>query len=605
MTGTKTQRSAAFLLSGLVFLSLPHTASAVSPIRLSGAISGLVTDSRGIPQMGATVYLFNRHDRLYQKGMTDAKGTFSFAGLVPDLYSIRVTLASFVPAIRQNIVVEPGGRSVLNVNLATLFSSIQLVFPPPEQATIMTDEWKWVLRTASDTRPALRLLPELSRQPAHTRRAIFSDTRGVLRLAAGGDGLEPALGGTADLGTAFALATSLFGSNSLQFSGNVGSGSQSGVPSAAFRTSFSRNTGPGSPEVSLTMRQLFLPGRIAQGLVSPDVGLPTLRSMSVSFDDRARLSEALSLQYGFSLDSVSFLDRLNYFSPYARITYSLGDQGDIEFTYSSGNARPDLAFAGAGESVLSAQEGMELQRDLGSLALFPRVSLRDRRARVQRGEEFELSYSRKIGSRTYSLSGYREAVTNAALTISAPEGFYSTSDVLPDLLSGASVFNGGDYQTLGYTLAVAQDIGENLTATLMYGSLGALTASQDREITSSSPDELRSMIRSGRRHAATARIAATAPWTGTHIIASYQWSDHRWATPGHFYSTQSMRPEPGFNLYIRQPIPVSGLPWRMEVTADFRNLLAQGYLPLSAVGGRRILLMHTPRVFRGGLSFIF
>ncbi len=196
-------------------------------------------------------------------------------------------------------------------------------------------------------------------------------------------------------------------------------------------------------------------------------------------------------------------------------------------------------------------------------------------------------------------------MTNAALTISAPEGFYSTSDVLPDLLSGASVFNGGDYQTLGYTLAVAQDIGENLTATLMYGSLGALTASQDREITSSSPDELRSMIRSGLRHAATARIAATAPWTGTHIIASYQWSDHRWATPGHFYSTQSMRPEPGFNLYIRQPIPVSGLPWRMEVTADFRNLLAQGYLPLSAVGGRRILLMQTPRVFRGGLSFIF
>ena len=26
----------------------------------------------------------------------------------------------------------------------------------------------------------------------------------------------------------------------------------------------------------------------------------------------------------------------------------------------------------------------------------------------------------------------------------------------------------------------------------------------------------------GRRHAATTRIAATVPWTGTHVIASYQ-----------------------------------------------------------------------------------
>ena len=28
------------------------------------------------------------------------------------------------------------------------------------------------------------------------------------------------------------------------------------------------------------------------------------------------------------------------------------------------------------------------------------------------------------------------------------------------------------------------------------------------------------------------------------------------------------------------------LPWRMEATADLRNMLAQGYLPLGVVGGR-------------------
>jgi hypothetical protein len=43
----------------------------------------------------------------------------------------------------------------------------------------------------------------------------------------------------------------------------------------------------------------------------------------------------------------------------------------------------------------------------------------------------------------------------------------------------------------------------------------------------------------------------------------------------------------------------------MEATADLRNLLAQGYLPLSLADGRSIVLVQNPRSFRGGLSFIF
>jgi hypothetical protein len=77
-------------------------------------------------------------------------------------------------------------------------------------------------------------------------------------------------------------------------------------------------------------------------------------------------------------------------------------------------------------------------------------------------------------------------------------------------------------------------------------------------------------------------------------------------TPAHMYSTQSMRSEPGLNVYVRQPIPTFfSLPWRMEASADLRNLLAQGYLPMSFADGRRLLLVQTPRSFRGGLSFIF
>jgi hypothetical protein len=72
------------------------------------------------------------------------------------------------------------------------------------------------------------------------------------------------------------------------------------------------------------------------------------------------------------------------------------------------------------------------------------------------------------------------------------------------------------------------------------------------------------------------------------------------------YTTQPIRPEPGLNIYVRQPIPTFfSLPWRMEATADLRNLLAQGYLPMTFAGGQRLLLVQTPRSVCGGLSFIF
>jgi hypothetical protein len=43
----------------------------------------------------------------------------------------------------------------------------------------------------------------------------------------------------------------------------------------------------------------------------------------------------------------------------------------------------------------------------------------------------------------------------------------------------------------------------------------------------------------------------------------------------------------------------------MEASADLRNLLAQGYLPMYTADGQRLLLVETPRSFRGGLRFIF
>lgn len=561
----------------------------------------MVRDGAGIPQMGATVLLFNHEDHLFARALTDEKGSFLFLGLTPDVYSLRINLRSFVPVFRDNIVVQPGVRSVLHVNLSTLFSTIQLVTPPPGESTLMTDDWKWVLRSAAATRPVLRLLPNFDPDPDSTRATrhmtgVFSETRGLLKLSGGDGGQVSGFGNEADLGTSFAVATSLFGNNQVAVSGNLGYTAQSGMASAGFRTSYQRAIGTASPVVSLTMRQMVLP-RLTTALAGGPGDLPALRTMSLNLGDELHITDALHLQYGFSMDSVSFLDRLRYFSPYTRLDYSLPDSSKIDISYTSGNGRPDL-----GGNTAASDAG--LQRDINALSLVPRVSLRDGRAKVQQGEDMEIGYSRKEGSRTFRIAGYREHVTDAALNIVAPGSLYAGGDILPDLFSSSSIFDAGDYQTLGYTASVAQKLGDNYNVSVMYGSTGVLVP-QGAELASDNPDELRSMIRASRRNAVTTRASGTISKTGTHFIASYQWMNQGAVTTGHLYSTDPMRPEAGLNIYVRQPIPTFfSLPWRMEANADLRNLLAQGYLPLN-YAGQRVLLVQTPRCVRGGLSFIF
>lgn len=181
-----------------------------------------------------------------------------------------------------------------------------------------------------------------------------------------------------DLGTAFALATSVYGANQVQVSGNVGYGAQSRAPSTSFRTSYRREIGSASPELSVTMRQLYAPFRVGDALGGGTAGLPSLRSLSFSLRDKTQISDALLVEYGVSMDSVTFFDRLNYASPFGRLTYTLAPKSAVQFTYMSGLPRSEF------ESDLSGE--------ISTLSQFPRVSLRGGRAKVQRAENFELAW---------------------------------------------------------------------------------------------------------------------------------------------------------------------------------------------------------------------
>ncbi|HXJ41635.1 MAG TPA: carboxypeptidase-like regulatory domain-containing protein [Bryobacteraceae bacterium] len=599
MTGARHVISAALVAVALIPVS---SLQGAVPVRFAGELSGLVMDAAGKPQAGALVLLFNRQDRMLQRVATDFSGSFSFDDLIPDLYSVQVSFATFVPAMKNRVQVKPGMRSLLEINLSKVFSSIQLVNTIPAPGGLMNDSWKWTLRSDSSLRPIMRLLPSLNSPNSRSgtspatetqRAAMFSSSRGLVKISAS-DGMHTiAETGEADLGTQFAFATSVYGENHVKVSGNVGYGATSGTPAAAIRTTYSRDILGASPAVSVTMRQMAIASRSG----GSDSSMPMLRTVSVSLGDKTQINDTLTAEYGFALDMVSFMDRLHYFSPYAKLTQQV-PHGAVDLTFTSGNARPEL---GAGPAA--SEPNSDLRRDLTSLSVMPRISLDNGRARVQRGEDYELGVTQRYGSREYRFAAYRESISNTSLTIANADTSLFQGDLLPDLFSRSALFNAGRFDTFGYLATVTQDLGGDYKVSVSFGSNGVMLPGAGPLRTA---DDLRRIMQAGNRPAVTLRASGTVKPVGTRFVASYQWTDYSAALPLPQFETQSTRTGPGLNIMLRQPIPTPpGMPWRIEATAEFRNMLAQGYLPLSMVDGRQLLLVNTPRSVRGGFAFVF
>ena len=586
------------VLAGGLCFAAPVLAASSAP--LVGQILGQVRSGTGITQMGATVFLYNRYDELMRRGWTDELGRFGFADLIPGVYRVRVVLASFMPAERRNIVVLPSSENRLDIHLANVLSTVELGLPSANGATLMTDDWKWVLRSSQSTRPVLRALPgqgfpSLGSRP-HSE--AFSNTTGVVRISAG-EGQSLTRGLQQDLGTAFAMATSLAGAGRVQVSGNLGYGTNVATPTAGIRTSFTGSGDGSAPEVVMTMRQMALAPRAGSGITLGATNAPVMRTMSLAVLDHTDVADNVRIDYGFDMQSVVFLDRLNYASPFLRATYDGGDQGRVRVAFSSGGQPVELLARD------EAKAG-DFEQELAALALLPRVSLSNARAVVERTQNYEIGYERAIGRATYSVGAYQESVSNAAFMLSSygdagSAMMLSTLDLLPDLSSRSSILNVGSYRRIGYTAAIKQPLGEDWEVTVAAGRTGVLLPTGLGSESYSSAGDLRAGIRIGQRPWVTVRASGRVPHSGTYLTANYGWTDFRALTPIHVYLTQKQLQDVGWNLYIRQPVPnFAGMPGRIEVMAELRNLLAQGYLPIHGA-----ILTNSRRSLRGGLNFVF
>ena len=486
--------------------------------------------------------------------------------------------------------------SVLEIHLASLVSSVEIRYTIPTGS--MSDDWKWALRSSMATRPITRFLPGPNSSSSNSaQQSIFSSTRGIVSLG-GGDGSFTQVGLPEDMGTAFAVSTDLYGKHALQLSGSFGQSIRSGAPVSAIRATYA----PGapldiisSPEITVSMQQLSLPltGMFGPAMTDSDAAL---RSLGVSFYEKADPLARLHLEYGTSFDSVNYFTHVNRVSPFARATYNLGGFGSLIASFSNGKTPTDLLTHQA------APDEADNMIAISALSQLPQLSFRQGMMEVQRTRNSELGLVRMSGSRTYGISAFYEDVQNGQLSAAGNLGVVNAGNILSDIGAKTSILNIGNFSQHGVVASVDQRLGSLFDLEVAYGSMTGFTARSIAPAGSTA----QSFLDSSDRGVASLNVQGVIPFTGTRLTGDYGWVAGGAIVPQHLFTTQQVLVTPGLNFIVRQPLPnFFGIPGHIELSAELRNLLAEGYVPVSTPDGRTILLVQSPRSIRGAVNFIF
>jgi outer membrane receptor protein involved in Fe transport len=233
------------------------------------------------------------------------------------------------------------------------------------------------------------------------------------------------------------------------------------------------------------------------------------------------------------------------------------------------------------------------------------MSERNGQLELERAQDYEIGYKKVVRSRTYAVSAFYEDVSNGHINVAGDLTELPVGDLLSDGLSMISTYNIGHYHRTGYVASVNQRLSDTFQVAFAYGRMGGFTANPGA--LGEADLSPRGFLEESDHNVANTNVTWRIPLTRMQFIASYGWADAGTFIPRHAFTTQSTYIAPGFNVSVRQPIPAPfGMPGHFELTADLRNLLAQGYVPLGATnGGGQMLIVQAPRAIRGGLNFVF
>jgi hypothetical protein len=566
-----------------VAFSLVGANPAVAQLKsVQGILSGVVRDTAGTPQLGASVQVIPESGTSATAigFLTNTQGIFRGEKLAPGLYTVRVTLAGFLPTLEKHVRVTANLTTLVRIQLESMFASLEQLRRAPASTATEADDWKWVLRSASSVRPVLQWVDQdpLGTVTADADSVPSDPSHGRLEFTDGARRPGSVSNLPASPATAFAYDQQLGSASRLLLAGLVSYDGESPAGGIATVWLPTGSLGAG-PHTALVLRESKL----------GDMG-PSFRGVRLDQGGSLALGTRAVLEYGGEYVLVGLGRSASSLRPRMELDTRLSDDWHASLIFASMPSGPDPI------ETLDGENANTLAAAMNELDAFPILMWRAGRPVLESGFHEELSAERKLGPNSkLQVAAFHE--DNSHVAVFGRGSNLPAADFFQDIYSNGFSYDGGSSSSWGTRAAYREKLGNDVELTALYAFAGALTPS------SAAAGPLRELFRTAGRHSAGGKVSARVPHLGTRVTAGYQWVSGTTLTRVDGFGEALFDMEPYLHVGVHQRLPKFG-PGRWEANAECDNLLAQGYVTLNSADGR-VTLMPAFRTFRGGLSLQF
>jgi hypothetical protein len=568
------------LVLSAAFASFGADAANAQAKPVAGKVTGIVRDAGGTPQMGASVELIPEvvGALAAQNFLTNTQGIFRSEKLTPGLYTIRVTLAGFLPTLQQHVRINANLTTMVRIEMESMFASLDQLRRQPAPHSADADDWKWVLRSASGMRPVLQWDDSGIVLASDSRHDSRSDTPRMLLEFTDGARRPGSVSNIASApGTSFAYDQKLGGTSRLLVAGQMSyqDSAAGGVATIWLPT----GTLGAGPHTALVLREAKL----------GDTGL-TFRGVRLDQGGAVAVGDRVLVRYGAEYVLVGLGRSASTLRPRLSAETRINDMWKATVIFASEPGAPNAMESSDGDI------GSALNQALGELDAFPALMWRRGRPVLQSGWHEEVSAERKLGENgKLQIAAFHD--DNRHLAVFGQGRMLPVSEYFQDAFSNGFAYDGGSENSWGGRVALREKLTDDLEWTTVYAYGGVLAPSEEMA------GALRESLRNASRNSVGTNITWTSRRSHTKLTAGYKWVDGPALSRLDNYGEALFQMDPFLHISVRQQLPRFGL-GRWEAIADCDNLMAQGYVPMNTKDGQATLVPAF-RTVRGGLSVQF